>query len=219
MSFAASVFHFVTTTMQNAGYPGIFGLMVLALVVSLPSEIILPFAGYLVFESGFNFWLVLIIASAGSVVGTVIDYAIGYFLGRPTILRYGRYIHLNERSLVTSEKWFMRYGSPTVFLTRFVPLIRTVVAFPAGIGRMSMRKYLAYSAVGLVFWNAALIYIGYIVGPSVNSIIDFLSSSFTIVEILAVIVAVFLTLIWLRKSNKKSKDSLGGQSPSNLTKT
>lgn len=205
--------------MQSAGYPGIFGLMILALAVSVPSEIILPFAGYLVYTREFDFWLVLVVASVGSVVGTVLDYAIGYYLGRPAILRYGKYIHLSEKNLVTSEKWFLKYGPPAVLLTRFVPLIRTVVAFPAGIGEMKMTKYLAYSTVGLVVWNAALIYIGYVVGPSVNPIINSLSSSFTVIEILAVLIAGIVLLFWIRRSNEKSKKATEGQEPSKVAKS
>jgi membrane protein DedA with SNARE-associated domain len=202
--------------MQSAGYPGIFGLMILALAISVPSEIILPFAGYLVYTGVFNFWLVLVVASIGSIVGTVIDYAIGYYLGRPVILRYGKYMHLTEKNLVTSENWFKKYGPPAVLLTRFVPLIRTVVAFPAGIGEMKMSRFLAYSTVGLVVWNAALIYIGYVVGPSVKSIINSLSSSFTVIEIVAVLIAGLAIYLWMRRANEKSKKQVEGQEPSKL---
>ena len=219
MSLASAVFSFVTGVMKSAGYPGIFALMILALAVSVPSEIILPFAGYLVYTREFNFWLVLVVASVGSIVGTVLDYAIGYYLGRSAILRYGKYIHLSEKNLVTSEKWFLKYGSLAVLLTRFVPLIRTVVAFPAGIGEMKMNRYLAYSTVGLVAWNAALIYIGYVVGPSVNSIINSLSSSFTVIEILAVLIAGIVLFFWIRRSNEKSKKAAEGQEPSEVAKS
>jgi membrane protein DedA with SNARE-associated domain len=210
MSLAQTLFDFITYVMQyggpTVGYADVFGLMALALTVSIPSEIILPFAGYLVWTRFFsNFWLVLVVATAGSLVGTVIDYAIGYYLGREAILRYGRYIHLSEKSLVSSENWFKKYGPLAVLLTRFVPLVRTVVAFPAGIAEMKMAQYLLYSTIGLVIWNAALIYVGILVGPSVQSIINSLSSAFDLISVAAVIIAVIVLYFWFRRP-KKSKD-------------
>lgn len=103
----------------------------------IPSEVVLPFAGYLVFQGQFNYWLVVAVATAGGIAGTLIDYSIGYYLGRAAILRYGRYVWLNENHLKTSEKWFAKYGNVTVLLTKFVPLIRTLIGFPAGISEMN----------------------------------------------------------------------------------
>lgn len=192
--------------MATAGYGGIFALMVLeSATLPVPSEVVLPFAGYLVYQGTMNFWMVLIVASAGSLLGTVIDYAVGFYLGRAAIIRYGKYVHLSEKNLVSTEKWFKKYGPITVLIARFVPLIRTLVAFPAGIAEMKIPKFLAYSIVGIVIWDAALIYVGYIVGPSVNSIIASLSSSFTVVEILAVVIAALVLFLWARRSNKQSK--------------
>jgi len=196
------LFDFIVHTMSTIGYAGIFGLMILALVVSIPSEIILPFAGYLVYEGTFNYWLVLLVATLGSIVGTMIDYAIGYYLGRGVKLRYGRYIHLSESNLIESEKWFRKYGDLAVLLTRFVPLIRTLIAFPAGIGEMKVWKFLLYSTVGMTLWNAVLIYIGYRVGPDVQTIINDLSSTFTFVEIVAVIVALVALIFWIRRPKR-----------------
>src|SRR5487761_1705449 len=181
MSLTQSLFNFIVHLMATAGYGGIFALMVLeSATLPVPSEVVLPFAGYLVFQGTLNFWLVLIVASAGSLLGTLIDYAVGYYLGRAAIIRYGKYVHLGEKSLISSEKWFNKYGPITVLIARFVPLIRTLVAFPAGVAKMKISKFLAYSIVGIVIWDAALIYIGYVVGPSLNSIIAALSSSFTV---------------------------------------
>lgn len=192
--------------MATAGYGGIFALMVLeSATLPVPSEVVLPFAGYLVFQGTLDFWLVLIVASAGSLLGTVIDYAVGYYLGRAAIIRYGKYVHLSEKSLISSEKWFKKYGPITVLIARFVPLIRTLVAFPAGVAKMKIPKFLAYSIVGIVIWDAALIYIGYVVGPSVNSIIASLSSSFTVVEVLAVVIAALSLFLWARRSSKQSR--------------
>lgn len=200
------LFNFIVHTMSTLGYAGIFGLMIVALVVSIPSEIILPFSGYLVYEGTFNFWLVLLVATLGSIVGTMIDYAIGYYLGRAVVLRYGKYIHLSESNLIESEKWFRKYGDPAVLLTRFVPLIRTLIAFPAGIGEMKVWKFLFYSTVGMALWNAVLIYVGYKVGPDVQSIINYISSTFTLVEIFAVVVALAALFFWMRRPKRETND-------------
>lgn len=203
MSLAQVVFNFVVHVMATIGYGGIFVLMIVALTISIPSEVILPFSGYLVFERTFNFWLVLIAASLGSILGTMIDYAIGYYLGRAVVIRYGKYLHLNESSLIGSENWFRKYGDIAVLLTRFVPLIRTLIAFPAGIGEMKVWKFLLYSTVGIVIWNGVLIYIGYSVGPSVQTIINALSSAFTLIEVVSVVVAGLALFLWIRRPRKE----------------
>jgi membrane protein DedA with SNARE-associated domain len=196
--------------MNVAGYGGIFVLMVLeSATLPVPSEIVLPFAGFLVYQGIFNFWIVLSAASIGSLLGTLIDYFLGYYLGRAAILRYGKYIHLSEKNLISTENWFKKYGPITVLLARFVPLIRTLVAFPAGISEMKIPKFLVYSVIGIVLWDAALIYIGYLVGPSVNGIISALSSDFTIVEVLAVVIAAVALYFWVRRSAQKSKNQIG----------
>jgi membrane protein DedA with SNARE-associated domain len=212
MSLTQTLFNFVVQTMQVAGYGGIFVLMVLeSATLPVPSEIVLPFAGYLVYQGTFNFWIVLILASIGSLIGTLIDYAIGYYLGRAAILRYGKYVHLSEKSLSSSENWFKKYGPITVLLARFVPLVRTVVAFPAGIAEMKIPKFVAYSIIGIILWDAALIYIGYLVGPKVNVIINSLSSSFTIIEILAVVIGAIALYLWIRRASKESKKEIREQ--------
>ena len=122
--------------------------------VPIPSEVILPLAGYyLVYLGHLNFWLVVIVASIGSLLGTLIDYTIGYYLGRAAIVRYGRTVRLNEEHLKTAEGWFKRHGNAAVLLARFVPLIRTLIVFPAGIGEMNLAKFIGYSIVGIFAWN------------------------------------------------------------------
>ncbi|MHB8566604.1 MAG: DedA family protein [Nitrososphaerales archaeon] len=200
-----SLFNFATHTLQSSGYLGIFALMVMeSATLPVPSEVILPFAGYLVYTGQFNFWAALAVASIGSLVGTLIDYAIGYYLGRSAILHYGRYIRLNEAHLKTTENWFSKYGNITVLLARFVPLIRTLVAFPAGIAEMSITKFIAYSLVGIVIWDALLIYLGELAGQNSVSIIDSLHNYFTPIEIAMVVVAILVIALWWRKNKIKS---------------
>ncbi len=109
----------------------------------VPSEIVLPVTGFLVYNHTLDFWPAVAVASLGGLLGTVIDFSIGYYLGRPTVLRYGRKIRLNERYLVIVEGWFAKHGSAAVLFARFVPLLRTLIAFPAGVAKMRVSKFLA----------------------------------------------------------------------------
>jgi len=165
----------------------------------VPSEVILPFAGYLVFQGQLNYWLVVVVATLGGIIGALIDYSIGFYLGRAAILRYGRYIRLNERHLKTSERWFAKHGNITVFLSKFVPLMRTLIGFPAGISEMKIWKFVLYSGVGIFVWNAILVYVGFLAGQNSSKIIAALSSAFTLVEVLVAILLVVGLLFWLRR--------------------
>ncbi|MDA4118037.1 MAG: DedA family protein, partial [Thaumarchaeota archaeon] len=140
MTLSDQIFNFATSLMEKSGYGGLFLLMLLeSATLPIPSEVVLPFAGYLVFLGKFDFWTAVAIASVGSMVGTLIDYSVGYSLGREAILRYGKKVRLDERRLARSERWFGgEYGELTVLLARFVPLIRTLIAFPAGIAHMKV---------------------------------------------------------------------------------
>ncbi len=168
----------------------------------IPSEVVLPLAGYLVYQGHIEFWLAVIVASAGSIVGTLIDFGLGYYLGRPAILRYGKAVRLNEKHLQISEKWFAKYGPITVLLARFVPLIRTLVAFPAGIAKMGTVKFIVYSFVGIFVWDALLIYLGEQVGANYTAIVDNLHNYFTPIEIAAFIIALLGMYLIFRRTTK-----------------
>lgn len=204
MSLSSQIFNLAVSVVDKFGYVGIFALMVMeSATLPIPSEVVLPLAGYLVFSGQINFWLALVVASIGSIMGTLIDYYIGYYLGRPVILHYGKYFRLSEQHLTTSEKWFNKFGEVTVFLARFVPLVRTLIAFPAGIAEMKLWKFVAFSAAGIFIWDGALIYIGYLAGQNSSKIISALSNAFTITEILVVIAVILLIVMFVRRQGKR----------------
>lgn len=193
MSLSNQIFNFVVSTLEKFGYFGIFALMVMeSATLPIPSEVVLPFAGYLVFLGQINLWVAIAVASLGSLIGTLIDYWIGYYLGRPVILHYGKYVKLSEKHLATSEKWFNKFGEITVLLARFVPLIRTLVAFPAGIAEMKLWKFITFSAIGILVWDGLLIYLGLLAGQNSSAIISVLSNDFTIIEVVVVVAAILL---------------------------
>ena len=189
----------------TAGYLGIFTLMVMeSATLPVPSEIVLPLAGYWVYKGQIEFWPAVVVASLGSLVGTSIDFGIGYYLGRQAILRYGRWIRLSEHHLERGETWFTKYGNPAVLLARFVPLVRTVIAFPAGISKMSFGKFLAFSAIGIFVWDAILIYLGEVAGQNRDVIINSLQSAFVLVEVAAAGILLVALYVFSKRKRRES---------------
>ncbi len=206
-SISASIYNFVVSLLVNSGYAGLFLLMAMeSATLPVPSEVILPLAGYyLVFQNGFDFWAVVAVASLGSLVGTLVDYAVGYSLGRAAILRYGRPLHVSEARLARVESWFQRRGDVVVLLARFVPLFRTLVAFPAGVAEMSLPRFVGFSIIGIVAWDAVLVYVGFLAGSNYSSIVSSLQTYFTLVEVLVALVLVLaLYLLWRRGTQSKA---------------
>jgi membrane protein DedA with SNARE-associated domain len=166
------------------GYLGVAAAVALETIVApIPSEVILPMAGWKVSQSaatpsvvepltGQPWTLVGVIglATLGSVVGAVVGYYIGAWGGRPLLDRYGRYVGIGAADLDGADRWFERWGAWAVFLGRMVPLVRTFISYPAGISRMPMGRFLLFSALGSLPWNAALISAGFVVGENYEDI-------------------------------------------------
>ena len=166
------------------GYVGVAVAVALETIVApIPSEVILPMAGWKVSQSAsdpsvlepltnlpWNIPLAVLLATVGSVVGALVGYAIGAWGGRPILDRYGRYVGIGSEDLDRADRWFDRWGSWAVFFGRMVPLVRTFVSCPAGISRMPMGRFLLYSTLGSLPWNLALIYAGFVVGDNYEDI-------------------------------------------------
>ncbi len=175
----------------------------------VPSEIVLPLTGYLVYQGRLEFWAAVAAATLGSLVGTIVDFGVGYYLGRPAVLRFGRKIRLREHHLIVAEGWFAKYGSVAVLLARFVPLLRTVIAFPAGIAKMKIGKFLAYSTVGIVIWDIILIYLGVLAGQNASSIISTLDAILPSIGYAAIVGLILVLLFFSRKTRKKESPDEG----------
>lgn len=152
----------ITVAVISAGgYVGVMLLMAIeSACVPLPSEIIMPFAGYLVFTGRFNLFWAATAGALGCNLGSVIAYEIGCYGGRPLIEKYGRYIWFSRHDLDLAERFFERFGSAAVFLGRLLPVIRTFIALPAGLARMPRLKFHIYTFVGSWPWCFALAWIG-----------------------------------------------------------
>jgi membrane protein DedA with SNARE-associated domain len=193
------IFNTIVNLLNQTGYLGIFLLMVAeSATLPVPSEVVLPLGGYLVSQGRLEFWLTVAVATIGSMVGTMVDFGIGYYLGRPAVLRYGRIVRFSEKRLGTTEKWFAVHGRSVVLLARFVPLLRTLIAFPAGIVRMDVKRFLVYSAVGILVWDIALVYLGDLAGQNSAAIANTLQAYFLPLGVAAVVIAGVLVYRELR---------------------
>jgi membrane protein DedA with SNARE-associated domain len=158
---------FVVGTISGMGYWGIVLLMgIESCCIPLPSEIIMPFAGYLVFKGEMNLWLAALAGAIGCVVGSIPAYYLGMYGGRPLILKYGKYVLINPHDMDIADRWFERHGDITVFIARLLPVIRTFIAFPAGVNRMNMTKFIIYTFVGSYPWCLGLAYVGQKLGEN-----------------------------------------------------
>ena len=186
------------------GYWGIILLMALeSATFPVPSEIVMPFAGFLVFsEHSMNLPGVILAGTIGCTLGSIAAYAVGYYAGRPLILRYGKYILLREKHLVRAERWFDKYGAKATFMARLLPIIRTVISLPAGISKMRFKTFVLYSFVGSLPWTALLAYVGFWLGPNWREI----SSYFRGLDILVVVGAVALIVWYVYAVRKRSPE-------------
>lgn len=151
----------VIATISRLGYGGIVLLMAIeSACIPLPSEIILPFSGYLVFRGEMHLQLVALAGAFGCVLGSIVAYFVGAWGGRPFIERYGKYILISHHDLALADRWFQRHGDITVFVARLLPVIRTFIAFPAGVARMRLWRFNVYTFVGSYLWSLALAWIG-----------------------------------------------------------
>lgn len=162
---------FVINVISAFGYGGVFLAMAIeSACIPLPSEIILPFTGYMVFLGHFNLWHATIAATLGNLFGALVAYYIGVWGGRPFLKRYGHYFFIKERELAWTERLFATRGEITVFVGRILPVIRTFISLPAGIARMNPFKMAIYTVLGALPWCLMLIIIGKKLGENWNTL-------------------------------------------------
>ena len=165
----------VTSAIFAGGYPIVCLFMTIeSACIPLPSEIIMPFAGFLVHEGRFTLWGAMLAGAFGNLIGSVITYWVGYYGGRTAVIRWGKYILFSERDLNNADRFFARFGSAAVFLARMLPIVRTFISLPAGISRMKFWPFAVYSFIGSIPWCWFLTYIGVKLGENWNTIGQYL---------------------------------------------
>ncbi len=167
MEILESLYTIATEYMAIWGYWGIaLGMALESACFPLPSEIVLPFGGYMVSQGILNFWNAVLAGLLGGTFGSVFAYGVGYYGGRPFILRYGKYFFIRSSDVQRADNLFNKYGTQIVFWARFMPVIRTFISLPAGITRMRFDKFLVYTILGAIPWTILFVYIGVIMGDN-----------------------------------------------------
>lgn len=157
----------IISVISHLGYGGIMLLMAIeSACIPLPSEVILPFSGYLVFTGRFHLAGVALAGAVGCNLGSMVAYAVGYYGGRPLAERYGRWLLISPRDLRRADAWFARYGDGTVFVSRMLPIVRTFIALPAGVARMPFLRFNVYTFLGSLPWCWLLAWAGVRLGQN-----------------------------------------------------
>jgi membrane protein DedA with SNARE-associated domain len=187
----------IVAVISTLGYSGIVLLMAIeSACIPLPSEIIMPFSGYLVSTGEMNIWLVGVAGAVGCVLGSLVAYWVGSKGGRPLIEKYGRYVLVSPHDLDLADRWFANYGEVIVFVSRLLPAIRTFIAFPAGVARMNLKRFVIYTFAGSLPWCLGLAYVGQKLGEKWNQD-DTLKTWFHRFDFVIGIIGVLLAGWWI----------------------
>jgi membrane protein DedA with SNARE-associated domain len=198
---------FVIGTISKLGYAGVALLMAIeSACIPLPSEVIMPFAGYVVSTGQMKLWLVGLAGAIGCVIGSVVAYYVGAYGGRALIVRYGKYVLVSTKDLDLADRWFLKYGDITVFVARLLPVVRTFIAFPAGVSRMPMLRFIIYTFVGSFIWSYGLAYIGMKLGDNWPSLKVYFHRFDFVIAIL--ILAGAAWWIWRHFHNREDETSI-----------
>lgn len=202
-SVVAPVALWVKHVISTMGYGGVALTMAIeSACVPLPSEIILPFSGSLVYDGVFNLHLASLSGALGCLIGSIAAYGIGFFRGRPLIDKYGRYVFLRRHELEIADQFFARHGDIAVFVSRLLPIVRTFISLPAGVAKMPFARFCLYSFVGSVPWCYILVLVGYKLGQNWERIRPLFRYADAAVAVLLV-----LWLAWLILRPKKNPEN------------
>jgi len=200
------VIPFLNSLYGSVGYLGVVVAMTIeSAMVPLPSELILPFAGFLVSDTGqlepltqraWSFWVVVAAGTIGNTLGSLVAYGIGAYGGRPFLERYGRYLLIRHHEIELADRFFADHGAATVFIGRLLPVVRTFISFPAGVARMPLGRFVAYSTAGALAWSTLLVYAGTVLGANWTEIRRVLQPFDLLIAI--GVVALIVLFVWWR---------------------
>jgi membrane protein DedA with SNARE-associated domain len=194
--------NWLVDTIGSMGYPGIMALMfVESTFIPLPSELVVPPAGYLISQDQMSWAGVIISATVGSLLGALFNYAIAVYLGRPFILKYGKYFGITEKHFLKGENFFLRHGNISTFIGRLILGVRHYISFPAGLCRMDLGKFCLYTTFGAGLWVVVLAYIGYFVGNNKERIME-VSRQWSLYIIIGCALLVLVYIFWHKRKQK-----------------
>jgi membrane protein DedA with SNARE-associated domain len=194
----------LVNTIGSMGYPGIILLMFIeSSFIPFPSELIIPPAGYLISQKQMSWIGVILSGTIGSVLGALFNYAIAMYLGRPFILRYGKYFGISQRRFIKGENFFLKHGNISTFIGRLILGVRQYISFPAGLARMNIKKFCFYTAFGASIWVWVLAYIGYFVGNNKEKVME-LSRQWSLYIIVGCVLLVAVYILWYKRKHTTS---------------
>jgi membrane protein DedA with SNARE-associated domain len=195
-------------TIGAMGYPGILILMAMeSSVIPLPSEFVMPPAGYLVYQGKMNLALVILCGSVGSLVGAYANYFVSHYLGRPLVIKYGKYVLITPKKFEKVERFFLQHGEISTFIGRLLPVIRHLISIPAGLSGMNHIRFSLYTLIGAGLWCTILTLIGYFIGENQQLIMQY--SHKALVWVLLFSAALIAIYVWRqrRKGSAAEPDS------------
>ena len=197
---------FVLNLISNYGYFGMFiGMVLEAVIIAIPSEVILATGGILASSGIFTFWGAFITGLLGSVFCAIVIYFMGYFGGKPFVRKYGKYFFMKEEDLSKSDSWFNKYGMLSALIGRNFPIVRTLISLPIGITRQSFIKFVIYTTIGSIPWTLLFVYLGYCLGENwivINTYINYLKIPIRILLVLIIIIFIYKKLCYNKRLKK-----------------
>jgi membrane protein DedA with SNARE-associated domain len=205
MSIFLQVGYLARDLVARAGYLGIFLAMVIEGVITpIPSALILPFAGLLASQGTFSLPLVILVAAGGATVGSLGAYSIGLKLGRPLLLRYGRFLRVEERHLDMADRWFERYGNWAILLGNAFTGFRSIISFPAGVAKMPLKGFLPFTFLGALVWTTLLVMAGFYLGEAAFNLAETLEFLDPVIIVSLILVLIGIVLHRHRKAQREA---------------
>lgn len=199
---------FFQHVVESLGYPGLFVLVMLeSTLVPVPSTLVFPFAGFLAAKGVFSLPAVLLINSLGALAGSGVGYLMGAAGGKPLLLKYGKYVLIRQKDIEKTEAWFSKHGRATVFIARFVPVVRHIISLPAGIARMRLVPFFVQTFLGASLWGGFLIVLGYYMGEHWDTVANKLKR-FDLVIGVTIVIAVLVIAVrfFVRRRRERAMD-------------
>ncbi len=197
--------NWLLTTIGAMGYPGIFILMAMeSSVIPIPSELVMPPAGYLAQQGQMNAVIAILCGTAGSLVGAYVNYFAARHLGRPLLLKYGKYVWISEQKFARVESFFLRHGEISTFIGRLLPVVRHLISLPAGLAGMNHLKFSLYTLLGAGIWVTVLTYIGYFIGANQDLIMRYSHQALVVV----LICCAALVMVYVKLHRRKMAKSI-----------
>lgn len=184
-----------------------FGILLSLCFEFIPAEVVLPLAGFWVFQGDFNYYLVVLAGTVGGTIGPLTLYALGRYGGRPMVLKYGKYFLVSQKQIDASDKFFEKYGAGVAFFARFMPVVRTAISIPCGMAKMNVWKFSIYTFLAMLPITAFYVYLGYKLGPHYKEAEE-IFNSYALPLALIIIAAIIIVFTYKYVNKRKKSQSV-----------